>query len=100
MEKAPPPIPPKPAIQPKALSSLPQTSYAAPATEPTITKPFAAQQAQKTQPAINSPQNIKSSSLGSEGSTKSSDLVQTGNHKDISPTKLDSLDKPRNGRVG
>ena len=100
MEKAPPPIQPKPTIQPKAPSSLPQTSYAAPATEPTITKPLAAQQAQKTQPAINSPQNIKSSSLGSEGSTKSSDLVQTGNHKDISPTKLDSLDKPRNGRVG
>lgn len=101
MEKAPPPLPPKPAIQPKAPSPLPQTSYATKIVEPSIAKTLASQQAQKPQPSIGSSQNTRSSSLRSEGSAKNSDPKQAGiPEDDISPTKLDRLDKARNGRTG
>lgn len=101
MEKAPPPLPPKPAIQPKAPSPLPQTSYATKIVEPSIAKTLASQQAQKPQPSIGSSQNTRSSSLRSEGSAKNSDPKQAGiSEDDISPTKLDRLDKARNGRTG
>jgi ubiquinol-cytochrome c reductase cytochrome b subunit len=100
MEKAPPPLPPKPAIQPKAPSALPQTSYVTRTVEPGIAKPLAPQQAQKPQPPMASSQNTRSPSLGTEGSTKSIDLVKTEiSEDDVSPTKLDRLDKTRNGRV-
>jgi ubiquinol-cytochrome c reductase cytochrome b subunit len=101
MEKAPPPLPPKPAIQPKAPSPLPQTSYATVAVEPSIAKTLAPQQAQKPQPSIGSSQTTRSSSIRSEGSAKNSDPKQAGiSEDDISPTKLNRLDKARNGRTG
>jgi ubiquinol-cytochrome c reductase cytochrome b subunit len=101
MEKAPPPLPPKPAIQPKAPSPLPQTSYATYAVEPKVEKPLAPQQAQKTQPSIGSFQNTKSSSLRADGSADNSVSKQAGISQDsISSTKIDNIDKARNEHDG
>jgi ubiquinol-cytochrome c reductase cytochrome b subunit len=100
MEKAPPPLPPKPAIQPKAPLPLPQTSQPAYAVEPSVEKPLAPQQAQRAKPLTGSPPNPKSSSLGNGGQVDGRLSKEAGNSQDaISSTKMDNLDKPRNGRV-
>jgi ubiquinol-cytochrome c reductase cytochrome b subunit len=101
MEKAPPPLPPKPAIQPKAPSPLPQTSYPTTYTvEPSVAEPLAPQQAQKTQPSIGSSQNTKSSSLRTGGNADNSASKPVGASQDtISSTKADNIDKSRNDRV-
>jgi ubiquinol-cytochrome c reductase cytochrome b subunit len=100
MEKAPPPLPPKPAIQPKAPSPLPQTSQAAYIAEPSVTKPLAPQQAQKVKPSIGS-QITKTSSSVSGGQTASSVSQNAGTSKDInSSAEPDNLGKPRNTRAG
>jgi ubiquinol-cytochrome c reductase cytochrome b subunit len=100
MEKAPPPLPPKPAIQPKAPSPLPQTSQPAYVVEPSVAKPLAPQQAQKTRPSIGSSQNPKSSSI-SGSPVDGSVSKQAGISQDtISSTKIENLDKPRDERLG
>jgi ubiquinol-cytochrome c reductase cytochrome b subunit len=101
MEKAPPPLPPKPAIQPKAPTPLPQTSYATTYTvEPSVVKPLAPQQVQKTQPSIGSSQSTKSSSLSTDGNADSTASKQVGSSQDtISSAKVDNFDKSRNGRA-
>jgi ubiquinol-cytochrome c reductase cytochrome b subunit len=100
MEKAPPPLPPKPAISPKAPSPLPQTSQAAYIAEPSAAKPLAPQQAQKVKPSLGS-QNTKTSSSRSGGQTASSVSENAGTSKDIiSSVELDNLGKPRNTRAG
>jgi hypothetical protein len=99
MEKAPPPLPPKPVIQPKAPSPLPQTSYVSYTAEPSVAKPPIPQQAQKTQPSIGSSQKTKSSSLRTDGNSSSSVSKQVGISQDSnSSTKADNFDKARNGR--
>ena len=100
MEKAPPPLPPKPAISPKAPSPLPQTSQAAYIAGPSAAKPLAPQQAQKVKPSLGS-QNTKTSSSRSGGQTASSVSENAGTSKDIiSSVELDNLGKPRNTRAG
>ncbi|HET6640151.1 MAG TPA: cytochrome bc complex cytochrome b subunit, partial [Nitrososphaeraceae archaeon] len=100
MEKAPPPLPPKPAIQPRAPSPLPPTSQPAYAVEPSVEKPLAPQQAQRAKPLTGSSPNPKSSSLGNGGQVEGRLSKEAGNSQDaISSTKMDNLDKPRNGRV-
>ena len=100
MEKAPPPLPPKPAISPKAPSPLPQTSQAAYIAGPSAAKPLAPQQAQKVKLSLGS-QNTKTSSSRSGGQTASSGSENAGTSKDIiSSVELDNLGKPRNTRTG
>ena len=100
MEKAPPPLPPKPAISPKAPSPLPQTSQAAYIAGPSAAKPLAPQQAQKVKLSLGS-QNTKTSSSRSGGQTASSGSENAGTSKDIiSSVELDNLGKPRNTRAG
>jgi ubiquinol-cytochrome c reductase cytochrome b subunit len=99
MEKAPPPLPPKPAIQPKAPSPLPQTSQVSYTPEPSVAKPLIPQ-VQKTQPSIGSSQKTKSSSLRTDGNSSSNVSKQVGISQDTnSPTKADNFSKSRNGRT-
>lgn len=101
MEKAPPPLPPKPAIQPKAPSPLPQTSQAAYAVEPRVEKPLAPQQEQRVRPSLGSTQNTKSSTLRSGGQTDSSASQKTRTSQEIvSSAEIDDLDKSRDTRAG
>jgi ubiquinol-cytochrome c reductase cytochrome b subunit len=101
MEKAPPPLPPKPAIQPKAPSPLPQTSQPAFAVEPGVAKPLAPQQAQKAKPSIGSSQNPNSPSLRTGGHADGSNPKEAGISQNTnSSTKMDSLNKTRNERMG
>ena len=101
MEKAPPPLPPKPAIQPKAPSPLPQTSQVSYAPEPSVAKPLIPQQVQKTQPSIGSSQKTQSSSLRTDRNSSSSVSKQVGISQDTnSPAKADNFSKSRNGRTG
>jgi hypothetical protein len=89
MEKAPPPLPPKPAIQPKAPSALPQTSYPAYTSEPSLTKPLAPQQTQKAQTSVGSSKDAKSSQNLASSSSK------TGSQGTISSARIDDIDKAR-----
>lgn len=101
MEKAPPPLPPKPAIQPKAPSPLPQTSQVSYAPEPSVVKPLIPQQVQKTQPSIGSSQKTQSSSLRTDRNSSSSVSKQAGISQDTnSQAKADNFSKSRNGRTG
>jgi ubiquinol-cytochrome c reductase cytochrome b subunit len=101
MEKAPPPLPPKPTIQPKAPSPLPQTSQAAYTVEPRVEKPLAPQQEQKVRPSLGSSQNTKSSSLRSGGQTDSSASQKAGTSQEIvSSAEIDDLDEAGNARAG
>jgi hypothetical protein len=100
MEKAPPPLPPRPSIQPKAPSPLPQTSHAAHTVEPRVEKPLAPQQEQKVRPSLGSSQNTKSSSLISGGQTDSSASQKAGTSQEIvSSAEIDDLDKAGNARA-
>ena len=101
MEKAPPPLPPKPAIQPKAPSPLPQTSRAVYTVEQTVEKPLAPQQEQSARPSLASSQNTKSSSLRSGGQTDSSASQEAGTSQEIvSSAEIDDLDNAGNARAG
>lgn len=91
MEKAPPPLPPKPAIQPKAPSALPQTPYPAYTSEPSLTKPLAPQQTQKAQTSVASSKDAKSSQNLASSSSK------TGSEGSISSARIDDIDKARDG---
>jgi hypothetical protein len=101
MEKAPPPLPPKPAIQPKAPSPLPQTSQAAYTVESRVEKPLAPQQEQKVKPSLGSTQNTKSTSSRSGGQSDNS-ASQKGRTSQgiVSSAEVDDLDKARNARAG
>jgi ubiquinol-cytochrome c reductase cytochrome b subunit len=101
MEKAPPPLPPRPAIQPKAPSPLPQTTQAAFAVESRVEKPLAPQQMQKVKPSLDSPQNTKSSTLRSGGQTDSSASQKARTSQEIvSSAEMDDLDKSRDTHAG
>jgi ubiquinol-cytochrome c reductase cytochrome b subunit len=101
MEKAPPPLPPKPAIQPKAPSPLPQTSRAVYTVEQTVEKPLAPQQEQRARSSLASSQNTKSSSLRSGGQTDNNASQEAGTSQEIvSSAEIDDLDKAGNARAG
>lgn len=101
MEKAPPPLPPKPAIQPKGPSPLPQTARTAYAVPSGVEKPLAPPPEQKVKPSPSSASQSSQASTrsGSQSSSSVSESIESP-EKTISSAERDNLGKTRNGRAG
>jgi ubiquinol-cytochrome c reductase cytochrome b subunit len=96
MEKAPPPLPPKPAIEPKGPSPLPQTTQRPYAFPSGVEKPLAAHTAQKAKPSLSSTSQTHQASNPSQASK----YVETaGSSADVpSSEEIDNSDKTRKVR--
>lgn len=96
MEKAPPPLPPKPAIEPKGPSPLPQTTQRPYAFPSGVEKPLAAHTAQKAKPSLSS----KSQTHQASNPSQASKYVETaGSSADVlSSEEIDNSDKTRKVR--